>query len=232
MAGSDAGDDEDDSAMATVATEKVDSDEDSDRGSDHSGLKRKSLAMKVSVGCGQQGGQAGDTVELSLDPPQQNVVEKTTLSGFPSGKWGPVWFWGSDSCLMMPVGWWDGQSWWGLQPGGGSRAAALAGLVGKIWRKPFLGSNCFPQWVEKEWSSLTLSPLLCQMPVTKRPRKSSSDLDQGSPSVTEEENSETSSESEKNSDQVRGWREPDRLDTMVTLFYISSCFCFPPGFHS
>ncbi|XP_015507122.1 hepatoma-derived growth factor-related protein 2 isoform X2 [Parus major] len=85
MAGSDAGDDEDDSAMATMPTEKVDSDEDSDRGSDHSGLKRKSLAMK--------------------------------------------------------------------------------------------------------------------MPVTKRPRKSSSDLDQGSPSVTEEENSETSSESEKNSDQ-------------------------------
>ncbi|NXH33257.1 HDGR2 protein, partial [Myiagra hebetior] len=76
---------EDDSAMATVPTEKVDSDEDSDRGSDHSGLKRKPLAMK--------------------------------------------------------------------------------------------------------------------MPVTKRPRKSSSDLDQGSPSVTEEENSETSSESEKNSDQ-------------------------------
>uniref|UniRef100_A0A8C9UBZ3 HDGF like 2 n=1 Tax=Serinus canaria TaxID=9135 RepID=A0A8C9UBZ3_SERCA len=85
MAGSDAGDDEDDSAMATGPTEKVDSDEDSERGSDHSGLKRKSLAMK--------------------------------------------------------------------------------------------------------------------MPVTKRPRKSSSDLDQGSPSVTEEENSETSSESEKNSDQ-------------------------------
>ncbi|XP_030919880.1 hepatoma-derived growth factor-related protein 2 [Geospiza fortis] len=85
MAGSDAGDDEDDSAMATGPMEKVDSDEDSDRGSDHSGLKRKSLAMK--------------------------------------------------------------------------------------------------------------------MPVTKRPRKSSSDLDQGSPSVTEEENSETSSESEKNSDQ-------------------------------
>ncbi|XP_009873909.1 PREDICTED: hepatoma-derived growth factor-related protein 2, partial [Apaloderma vittatum] len=39
------------------------------------------------------------------------------------------------------------------------------------------------------------------MPVAKRPRKSSSDLDQGSPSLTEEENSETSSESEKNSDQ-------------------------------
>lgn len=52
MAGSDAGDDEDDPAMATVPTEKVDSDEDSDRGSDHSGLKRKSLAMKVSVGTG------------------------------------------------------------------------------------------------------------------------------------------------------------------------------------
>lgn len=54
-------------------------------------------------------------------------------------------------------------------------------------------------------ASLILSPLLWQMPVTKRPRKSSSDLDQGSPSVTEEENSETSSESEKNSDQVRGF---------------------------
>ncbi|XP_027525695.1 hepatoma-derived growth factor-related protein 2 isoform X1 [Corapipo altera] len=86
MAGSDAGEDEEDSAMATLPTEKVESDEDSDRGSDHSGLKRKPLAMK------------------------------------------------------MP-------------------------------------------------------------PVTKRPRKSSSDLDQGSPSGTEEENSETSSESEKNSDQ-------------------------------
>uniref|UniRef100_U3JEH4 Hepatoma-derived growth factor-related protein 2 n=1 Tax=Ficedula albicollis TaxID=59894 RepID=U3JEH4_FICAL len=85
MAGSDGGDDEDDAAMATAPAEKVDSDEDSERGSDHSGLKRKPLAMK--------------------------------------------------------------------------------------------------------------------MPVTKRPRKSSSDLDQGSPSVTEEENSETSSESEKNSDQ-------------------------------
>lgn len=55
MAGSDAGDDEDDSAMATIPTEKVDSDEDSDRGSDHSGLKRKSLAMKVSVGWGRGG---------------------------------------------------------------------------------------------------------------------------------------------------------------------------------
>ncbi|KFV50393.1 Hepatoma-derived growth factor-related protein 2, partial [Tyto alba] len=85
MGGSDAGDDEEDAAMAAVTTEKMESDEDSDRGSDHSGLKRKSLAMK--------------------------------------------------------------------------------------------------------------------MPVAKRPRKSSSDLDQGSPSLTEEENSETSSESEKNSDQ-------------------------------
>ncbi|KAM6041576.1 hepatoma-derived growth factor-related protein 2 isoform 1-T1 [Chlamydotis macqueenii] len=85
MGGSDAGDDEEDAAVAAVATEKMESDEDSDRGSDHSGLKRKSLAMK--------------------------------------------------------------------------------------------------------------------MPVAKRPRKSSSDLDQGSPFLTEEENSETSSESEKNSDQ-------------------------------
>lgn len=49
-----------------------------------------------------------------------------------------------------------------------------------------------------------MSLLTYQMPVTKRPRKSSSDLDQGSPSGTEEENSESSSESEKNSDQVRG----------------------------
>ncbi|KAM6332264.1 hepatoma-derived growth factor-related protein 2 isoform 3-T3 [Alca torda] len=46
MGGSDAGDDEEDAAMAAVATEKMESDEDSDRGSDHSGLKRKSLAMK------------------------------------------------------------------------------------------------------------------------------------------------------------------------------------------
>ncbi|XP_075632621.1 hepatoma-derived growth factor-related protein 2 isoform X2 [Balearica regulorum gibbericeps] len=85
MGGSDVGDDEEDAAMAAIAAEKMESDEDSDRGSDHSGLKRKPLAMK--------------------------------------------------------------------------------------------------------------------MPVAKRPRKSSSDLDQGSPSLTEEENSETSSESEKNSDQ-------------------------------
>uniref|UniRef100_A0A8C0UDU5 Hepatoma-derived growth factor-related protein 2 n=1 Tax=Cyanistes caeruleus TaxID=156563 RepID=A0A8C0UDU5_CYACU len=55
MAGSDAGDDEDDSAMATMPTEKVDSDEDSDRGSDHSGLKRKSLAMKVTAGARDAG---------------------------------------------------------------------------------------------------------------------------------------------------------------------------------
>ncbi|XP_069734166.1 hepatoma-derived growth factor-related protein 2 isoform X1 [Phaenicophaeus curvirostris] len=86
MGGSDAGDDEEDAPMAAVTTEKMESDEDSDLGSDHSGLKRKSLPMK-------------------------------------------------------------------------------------------------------------------QMPVAKRPRKSSSDLDQGSPSMTEEENSESSSESEKNSDQ-------------------------------
>ncbi|XP_051495724.1 hepatoma-derived growth factor-related protein 2 isoform X2 [Apus apus] len=85
MGGSDMGEDEEDAAMAAVATEKVESEEDSDQGSDHSGMKRKPLAMK--------------------------------------------------------------------------------------------------------------------MPVTKRPRKSSSDLDQGSPSLSEEENSETSSESEKNSDQ-------------------------------
>lgn len=130
MAGSDAGDDEDDSAMATVPTEKVDSDEDSDRGSDHSGLKRKSLAMKVSVGWGQEGGPArghrGSTMELSSNPLCQEVVEKPTPSGFCGGKWGSAWFWGSHSCLMMPVGWWDGQSWWGLQPGGESRAADLS----------------------------------------------------------------------------------------------------------
>ncbi|NXH17928.1 HDGR2 protein, partial [Bucco capensis] len=52
-----------------------------------------------------------------------------------------------------------------------------------------------------EHSGLKRKPLPMKMPVTKRPRKSSSDLDQGSPSLTEEENSETSSESEKNSDQ-------------------------------
>lgn len=50
MGGSDAGDDEEDAAMAAVTTEKMESDEDSDQGSDHSGMKRKSLAMKVSVG--------------------------------------------------------------------------------------------------------------------------------------------------------------------------------------
>lgn len=70
-------------------------------------------------------------------------------------------------------------------------------------RIPFLARVRFPLWVERGWASLTVSLLGHQMPVAKRPRKSSSDLDQGSPSLTEEENSETSSESEKNSDQVR-----------------------------
>lgn len=49
VAGSDAGEDEE-SAVAAIpaaATEKMESDEESDKGSDHSGLKRKSLAMKV-----------------------------------------------------------------------------------------------------------------------------------------------------------------------------------------
>uniref|UniRef100_A0A8B9CZ67 Lens epithelium-derived growth factor integrase-binding domain-containing protein n=1 Tax=Anser brachyrhynchus TaxID=132585 RepID=A0A8B9CZ67_9AVES len=68
-------------------------------------------------------------------------------------------------------------------------------------RIPFLARVRFPLWVERGWASLTVSLLGHQMPVAKRPRKSSSDLDQGSPSLTEEENSETSSESEKNSDQ-------------------------------
>lgn len=50
MGGSDAGDDEEDAAMAGVTTEKMESEEDSDGGSDHSGLKRKPLPMKVSAG--------------------------------------------------------------------------------------------------------------------------------------------------------------------------------------
>ncbi|XP_010002055.1 PREDICTED: hepatoma-derived growth factor-related protein 2 [Chaetura pelagica] len=50
-------------------------------------------------------------------------------------------------------------------------------------------------------SGMKRKPLAMKVPVTKRPRKSSSDLDQGSPSLSEEENSETSSESEQNSDQ-------------------------------
>ncbi|OXB70312.1 UNVERIFIED_CONTAM: hypothetical protein H355_013648 [Colinus virginianus] len=100
MGGSDAGDDEEDAAMAAVTTEKMESDEDSDRGSDHGRLKRKSLAMK--------------------------------------------------------------------------------------------------------------------MPVAKRPRKSSSE-DQGSPSLSEEENSETSSESEKNSDQVREFGDMQDAPGKVAL---------------
>lgn len=59
MGGSDAGDDEDDPAMAAVTAEKMESDEDSDRGSDHSGLKRKSLAMKVSEGLGSRARRLG-----------------------------------------------------------------------------------------------------------------------------------------------------------------------------
>lgn len=83
-------------------------------------------------------------------------------------------------------------------------------LLGRVGQSPFPASVGFLLWAEGEWASLTFSLLACQMPVAKRPRKSSSDLDQGSPSLTEEENSETSSESEKNSDQVRGF-----WDTLV-----------------
>lgn len=78
------------------------------------------------------------------------------------------------------------------------------GQSGRVGQSPFPASVGFLLRVEGEWASLTFSLLTYQMPVAKRPRKSSSDLDQGSPSLTEEENSETSSESEKNSDQVRG----------------------------
>nr|XP_034975891.1 hepatoma-derived growth factor-related protein 2 [Zootoca vivipara] len=51
-------------------------------------------------------------------------------------------------------------------------------------------------------SGLKRKPLAMKMPAAKRPRKSSSDLDQATPSPSEEEeNSESSSESEKYSDQ-------------------------------
>ncbi|XP_053156840.1 hepatoma-derived growth factor-related protein 2 [Hemicordylus capensis] len=50
-------------------------------------------------------------------------------------------------------------------------------------------------------SGLKRKSLAMKMPAAKRPRKSSSDLDQASPSLSEEENSESSSESEKYSDQ-------------------------------
>ena len=79
----------------------------------------------------------------------------------------------------------------------------LQGQLGRAGQSPFPASAGFLLWVEAERGALTSSILGYQMPVAKRLRKSSSDLDQGSPSLTEEENSETSSESEKNSDQVR-----------------------------
>lgn len=89
--------------------------------------------------------------------------------------------------------------------------AALAGPSGEELGKALLQQAlAFCCGWRGEWASLTFSLLAYQMPVAKRPRKSSSDLDQGSPSLTEEENSETSSESEKNSDQVRGF-----WDTLV-----------------
>lgn len=126
MGGSDAGDDEEDAAMAAVATEKMESDEDSDRGSDHSGLKRKPLAMKVSVGWGgsTQRGREGVLVRRmliwSLGPPLScsfhplccvsnplwlEVVKESTPSGFSGGKWGSVHVWGSRSCLVLSVRW-------------------------------------------------------------------------------------------------------------------------------
>ncbi|XP_067414435.1 hepatoma-derived growth factor-related protein 2 isoform X1 [Emydura macquarii macquarii] len=55
VAGSDGGEEEEESAtmavaaVAAAAMEKLDSDEESDKGSDHSGLKRKALAMKMPV---------------------------------------------------------------------------------------------------------------------------------------------------------------------------------------
>lgn len=89
MAGSDAGDDEDDSAMATVPTEKVDSDEDSERGSDHSGLKRKSLAMKVSVGWGQQGGPDRGHCGAFLGPTSAERGGETNSLWIPQWEMGP-----------------------------------------------------------------------------------------------------------------------------------------------
>uniref|UniRef100_A0A8C8VJI5 Hepatoma-derived growth factor-related protein 2 n=1 Tax=Pelusios castaneus TaxID=367368 RepID=A0A8C8VJI5_9SAUR len=61
VAGSDGGEEEEDSAamavaaVAAAAMEKLESDEESDKGSDRSGLKRKALAMKVSVPHGTGG---------------------------------------------------------------------------------------------------------------------------------------------------------------------------------
>ncbi|XP_074834540.1 hepatoma-derived growth factor-related protein 2 isoform X3 [Carettochelys insculpta] len=52
VAGSDGGDEEEESAaraVAAVAMEKLDSDEESNKGSDHSGPKRKAVAMKMPV---------------------------------------------------------------------------------------------------------------------------------------------------------------------------------------
>ncbi|KFU83496.1 Hepatoma-derived growth factor-related protein 2, partial [Chaetura pelagica] len=77
-------------------------------------------------------------------------------------------------------------------PGGGLRALEVATEKGESEEDSDQGSD---------HSGMKRKPLAMKVPVTKRPRKSSSDLDQGSPSLSEEENSETSSESEQNSDQ-------------------------------
>lgn len=121
-------------------------------------------------------------------------------------------------------------SWCGLQPG----AVSACGCFCRDSREE-LGKALFPAsvgflwWLEGRRASLTLSLLGYQMPVPKRPRKSSSDLDQGSPSLTEEENSETSSESEKNSDQVR--RFWDTLAWKLAGWWVKGCSDVPEHRH-
>lgn len=155
--------------------------------------------------------------------------------------WGPVCVHGSCRCCALLVKWWP---WPNPGARGHSSGADLVEL-GNL----FLPFCCG----RKEGGLLTLLLLEYQMPVAKRPRKSSSE-DQGSPSLTEEENSETSSESEKNSDQVRGfgvWQdatgraapsvEPVALSqglekltgfTFVRSFPIFEYLGFPSGLHS
>ncbi|XP_019412500.1 PREDICTED: hepatoma-derived growth factor-related protein 2, partial [Crocodylus porosus] len=81
VAGSDAGEDEE-SAVAAIpaaATEKMESDEESDKGSDHSGLKRKSLAMKVPV-AKRPRKSSSDLDQGSMSPSEEENSESSSES--------------------------------------------------------------------------------------------------------------------------------------------------------
>ncbi|XP_074795888.1 hepatoma-derived growth factor-related protein 2 isoform X1 [Natator depressus] len=85
VAGSDGGEEEEESAamavaaVAAAAMEKLDSDEESDKGSDHSGLKRKALAMKMPV-AKRPRKSSSDLDQGSVSPSEEENSESSSES--------------------------------------------------------------------------------------------------------------------------------------------------------